>query len=81
MDPNPDRGPTFDGITIGRPATGALADAGYVRLADLPDDLEELLRLHGVGPSALRRLTAARADRARRTTSSPDGGPVTERDG
>ncbi len=74
MDPTRDRGPTFDGITIGRPATGALVDAGYVRLADLPDDLDELLPLHGVGPSALRRLTAARADRARRTTTRSKGG-------
>lgn len=55
-----DRGPTFDGVKIGRPATGALIDAGYRRLTDLPDDLDELLRLHGVGPSAVRRLQAVR---------------------
>lgn len=55
-----DRGPIFDGVKIGRPATGALIDAGYVTLADLPDDLGELASLHGVGPSAIRGLTAAR---------------------
>ena len=57
----PDRGPEFDGVRIGRPATGALIDAGYTTLADLPDDLDQLLRLHGVGPSAVRRLAEARA--------------------
>lgn len=55
-----DRGPSFDGVKIGRPATGALIDAGYQRLTDLPDDLDELLELHGVGPSAVRRLQAVR---------------------
>jgi hypothetical protein len=55
-----DRGPVFDDVRIGRPATGALIDAGYRSLADLPDDLDELLVLHGVGPSAVRRLREAR---------------------
>jgi hypothetical protein len=55
-----DRGPEFDGVKIGRPATGALIDAGYRRLTDLPD---ELLQLHGVGPSAVRRLQAVRDGR------------------
>jgi hypothetical protein len=55
-----DRGPIFDGVRIGRPATGALVDAGYQTLGDLPDDLAELLTLHGVGPSAVRRLQEAR---------------------
>lgn len=55
-----DRGPVFDGISIGRPATGALIDAGYHSLADLPADLDELLRLHGVGPKAVRLLQEAR---------------------
>ncbi|WP_066899275.1 helix-hairpin-helix domain-containing protein [Mycolicibacterium houstonense] len=54
-----DRGPLFDGIRIGRPATGALIDAGYRTLADLPADLDELLALHGVGPSAVRLLAEA----------------------
>ncbi|WP_252975998.1 PGPGW domain-containing protein [Janibacter melonis] len=41
-------------MRIGRPATGALIDAGYRSQADLPEDLEELLALHGSarGPSA-----------------------------
>lgn len=56
-----DRGAEFDGVRIGRPATGALVDAGYRTLADLPDDLDELLALHGVGPKAIHLLTAARA--------------------
>ncbi|HNP55466.1 MAG TPA: helix-hairpin-helix domain-containing protein [Gordonia sp. (in: high G+C Gram-positive bacteria)] len=47
-------------MRIGRPATGALIDAGYRTLADLPDDLDELLGLHGVGPSAVRRLNEIR---------------------
>ncbi|SDS08703.1 helix-hairpin-helix domain-containing protein [Microlunatus soli] len=55
-----DRGPEFDGVRIGRPATGGLIDAGYRTLADLPDDLTELLRLHGVGPKAVRMLQEAR---------------------
>ena len=56
----PDRGPEFDGVRVGRPAAGALVDAGYVRLADLPEDLTELLPLHGVGPKAVRLLQEAR---------------------
>lgn len=55
-----DRGPVFDGISIGRPATGALIDAGYRTLADLPADLRELLPMHGVGPKAVRLLQEAR---------------------
>ena len=56
----PDRGPEFDGVRVGRPATGALIDAGYAILADLPADLDELLALHGVGPKAVRLLRDAR---------------------
>lgn len=63
MSDSTDRGTTFDGIKIGRPATGALAAAGYEKLAELPEDLDELLALHGVGPSAVSRLKAARAER------------------
>ncbi|GAA2174854.1 hypothetical protein GCM10009784_14890 [Arthrobacter parietis] len=55
-----DRGPTFDGIKIGRPATGALIDAGYNSLPDLPADLDELRDIHGVGPKALKLLKDAR---------------------
>ena len=54
-DKRADRGPVFDGVHIGRPATGALLDAGYRTLSDLPDlpdDLVELAPLHGVGPNA-----------------------------
>jgi hypothetical protein len=57
-----DRGPVFDGVRIGRPATGALRDAGYRSIADLPEDLDGLLALHGVGPTAVRMLRQARAD-------------------
>jgi len=56
-----DRGPVFDGVPIGRPATGALLDAGYHTLTDLPTDLEGLLTLHGVGPKAVRLLRQAQA--------------------
>jgi hypothetical protein len=42
---------------IGRPATGALAAAGYTRLEQLTHVTEaELLKLHGVGPKAIRIL-------------------------
>jgi hypothetical protein len=61
VDPE-DRGPVFGGIRIGRPATGALLDAGYHSIADLPADLDGLLALHGVGPAALRLLRQARGD-------------------
>ena len=54
-----DRGPVFDGVQIGRPASGALVDAGYRTLADLPAGLDELLALHGVGPKAVRLLRQA----------------------
>lgn len=54
----------FDGVRIGRPATGALIDAGYRSVADLPQHLPDLLALHGVGPAAVRRLDAARGSRA-----------------
>ncbi len=63
----PDRGPEFDGVRVGRPAAGALIDAGYAGLADLPDDLDELLALHGVGPRAVRLLREAQVE-------SSDGG-------
>ena len=56
-----DRGAVFDGLKLGRPATGALIDAGYRTVADLPADLEGLLGLHGVGPRAVRLLERARA--------------------
>jgi hypothetical protein len=59
-----DRGPDFDGVRIGRPATGALIDAGYRTIGDLPKDLTELRHLHGVGPSAIRRLTEARSQQS-----------------
>ena len=58
-----DRGPEFDGVRIGRPATGGLIDAGYEKIGDLPEDLRELASLHGVGPKALRLLADARAAR------------------
>ncbi|WP_407320215.1 helix-hairpin-helix domain-containing protein [Isoptericola halotolerans] len=58
-----DAGPVFDGVRIGRPATGALRHAGYRTLDDLPAALDELLDLHGVGPKAVRLLTEARAGR------------------
>jgi hypothetical protein len=55
-----DHGPDFDGVRIGRPATGALTEAGFRTLADLPSDLKELGSLHGVGPRAIHLLEAAR---------------------
>ncbi|GAA1982867.1 hypothetical protein GCM10009718_20180 [Isoptericola halotolerans] len=58
-----DAGPVFDGVKIGRPATGALLHAGYRSLDELPAELAELLALHGVGPKAVRLLTEAIAER------------------
>lgn len=58
-----DRGKVFDGVPIGRPATGALMDAGYAAIPDLPDELDVLLKLHGVGPKAVRLLGEAREHR------------------
>lgn len=62
VDINEDRGATFDGVKVGRPATAALTDAGYTSLADLPADLDVLGQLHGVGPSAVKKLDAARGE-------------------
>jgi hypothetical protein len=56
-----DRGPTFDGVKIGRSATGALIDAGYKTLSDLPMDLDELNGIHGVYRKAVRLLKDARS--------------------
>ena len=56
-----DRGDTFDGVKLGRPATGALIDAGYRSITDLPADLDSLGELHGVGPAAIQRLKSARS--------------------
>ncbi|MFD9130422.1 DNA-binding protein [Kitasatospora sp. NPDC059571] len=45
---------------IGAPATRALHQAGYTRLAELAGvPAAELGRLHGVGPKAVERLQAA----------------------
>lgn len=49
---------------IGQPATRALALAGYRRLEQFAGASEaELLRLHGVGPKAIRLLREALAAR------------------
>jgi hypothetical protein len=61
VDPG-DRGPVFDGIRIGRPATGALLDVGYRAIADLPADRDGILALHGAGPKAVRLLRQAQVD-------------------
>lgn len=58
-----DRGPDFDGVRIGRPAAGALIDAGFTSVDGLPADLDELRSIHGVGPKAIRLLREARAAR------------------
>ena len=55
----------LDGLPrgIGRPATGALAEAGYTRLeqlAGLPE--RDVAGLHGVGPKAVRILREALAE-------------------
>lgn len=63
-----------DGLpaNIGRPATNALAAAGVVRLEQLTGWTEkELLRLHGVGPKAVRLLKVALAERGLSLASQP----------
>ena len=64
-----DRGPEFDGIRIGRPAVGGLTDAGLTSLEELPEELDELRAIHGVGPKAIRLLAAERS--ARLSTRAP----------
>ncbi len=49
--------------TLAAPARRALAGAGYSGLGQLTAVTEqELLRLHGMGPNAIRQLKAALAD-------------------
>jgi hypothetical protein len=49
---------------MGRPATRALREAGYMRLEQLAGlREEEMLRLHGVGPKALEVVRQALAAR------------------
>jgi hypothetical protein len=55
-----DGGPKFDGVRIGRPAVRGLIDAGFVSIDDLPEDLDELSVIHGVGPKAIQLLREAR---------------------
>lgn len=57
-----DRGPVFDEVRIGRPATGALIVAGYTDIASLPAELDALRALHGVGPKAVQLLRRARTE-------------------
>jgi predicted Fe-Mo cluster-binding NifX family protein len=52
---------------IGRPATNALQNAGYVRLDQLDGvPARDVLALHGVGPKAVRLLQEALAARGMR---------------
>ena len=56
------RMPECDFPNIGRPALSALTAAGYTKLSQLTNVSEkELLKLHGVGPKAIRILTEALA--------------------
>jgi hypothetical protein len=50
--------------SIGQPATRALHGAGYYRLEQLTSvSAAEILKLHGVGPRAIRLLSSALAER------------------
>ena len=71
MEEDPDALPR----AIGRPATRALTLAGFTRLTELDGaDPRELLRLHGVGPKAVRLLAEALEQQGRSfSTSSPRG--------
>lgn len=49
---------------VGRPARCALAEAGYTRLEQLTEVREaEILKLHGVGPKAVREIRRALAEK------------------
>ncbi|MGC4193161.1 MAG: hypothetical protein QM589_18595 [Thermomicrobiales bacterium] len=51
-------------VNIGAPARRALADIGITTLEQLPaHSARDLLALHGVGPKAIRILTALLAER------------------
>ncbi len=57
--------PTDDLPKIGNPARNALHGAGYTHLNQLTEVTEaELLKLHGMGPKAIRILREALAARA-----------------
>ncbi len=50
--------------SIGRPATNALLAAGYTRLEQLTRvRAVDILKLHGVGPKAIRILSATLAEK------------------
>ncbi len=52
--------PEHDLPNIGKPATRALTNAGYMKLAQFTQVMEsEILKLHGVGPKAVRILNEA----------------------
>lgn len=56
--------PEHDFPKIGGPATSALLAAGYTRLEQLAAVREaDLLKLHGMGPKAIRILKEALAER------------------
>jgi endonuclease III len=49
---------------VGRPAAGAaLIDIGYSSMSELPQELNELKELHGVGQKAVHLLREAREQR------------------
>ncbi len=63
MKPTPDQS-SSDFPKIGEPARRALEEAGYTRLEQLPGVRSaDLLRLHGMGPKALRLLREALAEK------------------
>jgi pimeloyl-ACP methyl ester carboxylesterase len=77
-DERADRGPVFDGVRIGRPATGALVDAGYRSIAydrrgfghsDKPDDGYDYDTFAAVRPSAVR-SSASNCSRRPSSTSA-----------
>jgi hypothetical protein len=54
----------FAGVKVGRPAAGAaLIDTGYSSMSELPQQLNELEELHGVGQTAVHLLREAREQR------------------
>jgi hypothetical protein len=58
-----DQDPDFDGVRVGRPAVSGLLGAGFGSIDELPEELEELNGIHGVGPKAIRLLGEERRAR------------------
>ncbi|MFF2887288.1 DNA-binding protein [Paenibacillus sp. NPDC057967] len=61
---------------LAKPAQRALANAGYTKLSQLSGESEaELMKLHGMGPNAMKVLKEALAEQAMRRELTPNKSP------